>query len=245
MNGLSRNVFIVAVIVVAGVAAIYFDNKNKEIVPTAENNAPAENVLSLDEVGKKTIDYINKNILKGQTTASLLETVKENGLYKFKVQIQENQFDLYASTDGELLFPEVIKLTEVKEQKSTIGQFLVSENEICQENGKPLVYFFGAETCPYCRWEYPIVKAVAAKFGDKISFHDNKDSSADAEVFSQYSTGGIPTTVLGCKYSKVGAGQANGEEGETKMITALICKLTQNQPAEVCDAVQDLINQVE
>ncbi|MFH1656881.1 MAG: thioredoxin family protein [bacterium] len=248
MEGLSKNVLIGIVIIIAGAAAVfgvsYLDKNELSPDPTTEENTNS-GFLSLEEVSGKAISYINESILKGQATAALLEQAEENGLYKLKVDISGNQFDLYASKDGELLFPEVIKITEIKEEKTTIGSFLATENEVCLENDKPIVYFFGSNTCPYCKWEHPIMEEVAAKFGDKISFHNNMDSSADAEIFSQYSTGGIPTIVLGCKYSKVGAGQSNGEEGEAKIITALICKLTQNQPAEVCAEVQDLIDQVE
>jgi len=67
------------------------------------------------------------------------------------------------------------------------------------------------------------------------------DSDEDTDVFNKYSTGGIPTLVLGCKYYRVGAGVQSGEEQETKDLTALICKLTGSQPADVCEEVHDLI----
>ncbi len=54
------------------------------------------------------------------------------------------------------------------------------------------------------------------------------------EVFQKYSTGGIPTLVLGCQYYRVGSGETAGEEQEIKDLTGLICKLTNNQPAEIC-----------
>jgi len=70
------------------------------------------------------------------------------------------------------------------------------------------------------------------------------DSDEDMDVFSKYSTGGIPTLVFGCKYYRVGAGTQSGEEQETKDLTALICKLTGSQPADVCEQVQDLIQEI-
>jgi len=109
----------------------------------------------------------------------------------------------------------------------------------------PVIYFFGSKDCPHCTWEHPIVEKVAKDFEEYISFHNNMDSDADRDVFSKYSTGGIPTLVFGCKYYRVGSGEGLSEEGESKALTALICKLTENQPLSVCNLVQDLINQID
>ena len=70
------------------------------------------------------------------------------------------------------------------------------------------------------------------------------DVDTDMDVFSKYSTGGIPMLAFGCKYYRVGSGEQSGEKEESEILTALICKLTQNQPTEVCDKVQDLVNQI-
>jgi len=70
------------------------------------------------------------------------------------------------------------------------------------------------------------------------------DSQADMDVFRKYSTGGIPTLVLGCKYYRVGSGERAGEEMESKVLTALICKLTENKLVDICNEVQDLISQI-
>ena len=88
---------------------------------------------------------------------------------------------------------------------------------------------------------------VTAKFEGFISFHDNIGSTADQEIFDKYSTGYIPTLVLGCKYYRVGAGKNMGEDQEAKVLTALICKLTGNKPEEVCNdpEIEALINQIE
>jgi len=125
----------------------------------------------------------------------------------------------------------------------TIGNFLVSSDDVCTEDSKPIIYFFGGDGCPHCKWEHPLIEGVAAKFEGYIAFHDNMNSDADREILSKYSTGGVPTTVLGCKYYKVGSGERLGEEEEAKVLTALICKLTGNQPADVCANVQTLIDE--
>lgn len=227
------------------IGAVIYSNQ------TGSGNNPQ--ALSSQEVSEKVINFINQEILRGQSTASLVETLEENGLYKIKFVIegQDMEIDVYASLDGELFFPDVIDFTEVEkteavvEETTTVGGFSVSNDEVCKENDKPIIYFFGSEKCSFCLWEHPIVEMVAEKFGGEISFHNNMDSDDDKEVFQKYSTGGIPTMVFGCKYYKVGAGQSDGEEGEARNLTALICKLTGNKPADVCSEVQDLVNQIE
>lgn len=214
---------------------------------------PSENWLSSQEAANKALDFINQNILSGQATASLVDIVEENGLYKMKTKIGEEELDLYVSKDGKLLFPQAINLEETptgqpttqEEQKYTVGNFIISEDEVCRENEMPIIYFFGSKGCPHCTWEHPIVEKVAKDFEGYISFHNNMDSDADRDVFSKYSTGGIPTLVFGCKYYRVGSGEQIGEEEESKVLTALICKLTENQPLSVCNLVQDLIDQID
>lgn len=137
----------------------------------------------------------------------------------------------------------------VEQLPSTVGKFLVTEDELCQEDGKPIIYFFGSSTCPHCTWEHPIFEKATAKFGNLISVHDNMDEfEADQEIWEQYSEinrGAVPFMVLGCKYVRVGSGENAGEAAEEENLTALFCKLTDGEPADVCGKVSDLIEQIE
>ena len=252
-NFLSKNLIILILVVLAVSvtgALVYtnpgFFNLEKKL-EGKEVNINKQNVLSSEEIKEKVIKFINENILQGQATASLIEMGEESDLYRLKIKIGEDEFDTYVTKDGKCLFPQFIDLGQesTEEQGITIGNFSISSDDICQENGKPIVYFFGSQGCPHCTWEHPIIEKVAKSFGDLISFHSNIDSEADIDIFSKYSTGGVPTEVLGCKYYRVGSGESSGEEEETKILTALICKLTQNQPTNICGEVQGLIDQVQ
>ncbi|MBU2545409.1 thioredoxin family protein [Patescibacteria group bacterium] len=207
--------------------------------------------ISLEEASEKVMSFINETVLQGQAEASLVEIVEENGLYKVKFSVEEEEVDWRITKDGQLIFPQTINLadfnkeSEESDTSTTIGNFFVSNDEVIMEDGKPAIYFFGSETCPHCKWEHPIMEEVAKKFEGQISFHNNMDSDADGDVFSKYSKDGyIPTTIIGGKYYRVGSGENLGEEENVKNLTALICKLTNNQPAEVCSQVQDLINSI-
>ena len=130
----------------------------------------------------------------------------------------------------------------------TVGNFLVTDKEVCTKDGKPLVYFFGSTSWPHCVWEEPIMEKVAKKFGDTIDFHKNVDSSTDSDVFQKYSDinpGYVPFIILGCKYVRVGAGENLGKDDaesqklEEEALTAILCKLTGSKPDSVCASVKD------
>jgi len=223
---------IIAGVIIAG-AVVYLNYQKCGPV-----TCPKPSALSSQEAGERVIKYINENILRGRATASLIDTIPENGLYKVKFNVGNQEVESYITLDGKIFFLEGIDLTQtnppVQETGKEIGNFSVSSDEVCLENGKPIIYFFGSKSCPHCAWEHPLVEEVVKKFGDIIVFHNNMDSNADGDIFQKYSTGGIPTLVLGCKYYRVGSGESVGKEEETKNLTSLICKLTNNQPTAVC-----------
>ncbi len=135
----------------------------------------------------------------------------------------------------------------------TIGNFLVTDREVCKKNGKISVYFFGSSSCPHCVWEKPIIEKVAKKFGSTIDFHENIDNSTDSDIFNQYNDinpGYVPFIVLGCKYARVGAGENLGKDDaeskvlEEQALTAIICKLTDSKPASVCASVKDKVAEI-
>jgi thiol-disulfide isomerase/thioredoxin len=191
--------------------------------------------IPAEEAASKALSYINENILEGRITATLIKVSedKEKNLYKLNLKIGEQELESFISFDGKTLYPDAINLeTEITKQEkvkggeTVDGDFIkLADQEICQENGKPIIYFFGSLSCPHCHWEYPIIKETVAKFGDKISFHDNMNEITDKEVFAKYSNGSVPTIVLGCRYYRVGSGEGIGKEKETEVLTKLIQEL--------------------
>lgn len=221
--------------------------------------------LTPEQAANEAIAWISNYYKSGgaDTTVTLVSAKKtESGIIEFTIKLSgadgEQTQTLYVTEDGKLFLPDVIPTEEIiattttqpQEQPSegeyTIGNFIeVAESEVCKEDGKPIIYFFGSSGCGYCKWEHPIFENVTSKFAGHISFHNNMDTDDDAEIFSKYNPRrSIPTMVLGCKYYRVGSGASAGEEQEVKVLTALICKLTDNQPTDVCSAVEDMINQI-
>jgi len=151
--------------------------------------------LSAQDAGQKVLDFVNSNVLRGSSTASLIDTIEENGIYKVMFQVEGQNAEWRVSKDGKFVFPQAIDLTQTEEpaqeESTTVGSFSVSADEVCLENGKPIVYFFGSASCPHCQWEKPVIEQVMAKFEGLISFHENIDSENDSDVFSKYSSGGV------------------------------------------------------
>jgi len=223
--------------------------------------------LSGSEAAKIAVNYINEKLLQGQAQAVLTgKVVSESGLYKINVKVDSEEFPSYVSKDGKLLFPQVIKIEAVSStnannnpststqsnnptgEKTTVGNFVVSADEICQENGKPIVYFFGSNTCPHCRWEHSIIQQVAKQFEGFISFHNNYDNDKEREIFQKYSPEGyIPALVIGCKYYRVGTSEPENDQGALQAadnFSALICKITNNQPEALCSKVKTLVDSI-
>lgn len=200
----------------------------------------------------KAIEYINKNLMAAGTTAKLVSVDKEQigNLRKITLEVSGNKFGSYVSIDGRYLFAsepfDMNKATDTTATTDTTGTVEstgtqldggfneAKDTEVCTENEKPIVYFFGSSSCPHCKWEEPILKSVIDQFGDTISYHENIDSETDSDVFSKYSTGGVPTLVIGCKYYRVGSGESAGEESEKTSLKKIICLATGNQPASIC-----------
>jgi thiol-disulfide isomerase/thioredoxin len=206
--------------------------------------------VSPEEAARRAIEFINENLVQPNTTASFNSVNEVSGFYNITFSYLDRDISVYVSKDGSYLFvSEPLDITEELPTpitpEGTIGNFLVSGDDVCEEDGKPIIYFFGSERCPHCEWEHPIINSVAENFEGLISYHENVDNEEDRDIFSEYSTGGIPTIVIGCKYYRVGSGERMGEEQEGNVLTALICSLTNNEPSDVCDNVIDLIDQIE
>lgn len=196
-------------------------------------------VVKPEKAKELVLSYINEQILQGLMEAEVEGEVEEEaGLYKMNIKIGEENLFVFATKDGKLLFPQAIELTvpttTSNQQETLAGSFSESQEEVCLEDGKPIVYFFGSESCSHCAWEHPIIEKVAEDFKDYISFHNNMGNEADMDIFNLFSSGGVPTLVLGCRYYRVGSGELWGEEEEIEALNSLICQLTNNQPQEIC-----------
>ncbi|MFH0836589.1 MAG: hypothetical protein V1870_00510 [Candidatus Aenigmatarchaeota archaeon] len=131
----------------------------------------------------------------------------------------------------------------------TIGGFLDIKNAtVYKQNNKVLVYFFGTTWCPHCNWEKPNFIEATSRFGAwngdtytsnyfdvkllQIDIIDISQYKEDLEAFHHYSPKGtIPVIIIGGKYFRIGSGESIGKDMDTKVLTALLCKATDNAVA--------------
>ncbi|MBZ9571888.1 hypothetical protein KJA15_00915 [Patescibacteria group bacterium] len=135
---LTKNLIPVAIIIaglcIAG-AIIYID----------QGKGISGNLLSPQEAAEKAITFINQNLLQEGMTASLINVVEENGLYKFHLKVAEQEFDSYVTQDGKLLFLEGIDLESAP---VVSGEGEETPQEIPKRD-TPDVKLFVMSYCPY------------------------------------------------------------------------------------------------
>ncbi len=110
------------------------------------------NIVSSQEIGPRVIDFINKNMLSGGNTASLVGAVeeKENGLYKVTINLQGNDIDTYATLDGRFLYPERIDMEPEAAQNAAANSADTKKScEDIKKSDKPLMEAFVVSSCPY------------------------------------------------------------------------------------------------
>jgi thiol-disulfide isomerase/thioredoxin len=264
-----------AIGVIVGVilgAVIGFSVFSAPSVPSTPSCPMPAGALTPDEAGERAIDFLTTYAIPPGVEVSLASVTadEQSGLYEIAVTVSmlgtTETREVYMTKDGELLFPgatniaDYIELVEaqkaLEEQRNreqqygrTIGNYIKSEDSLCTEDGKPIIYFFGGTSCSACQWEHPVILNATSKFDGYIAFHDSMNTGiVDSEVFASYNpSGSIPTIVLGCVYYRVGAGVNLGEAQEEKVLTALICDLTDGQPEAVCSApeIVALLEQLE
>ncbi len=253
-------VILVAALMVGSIAVVGFssigDQSASDSTEVAENSTEITG-LTREEASERAIDLISDYLVENGTDVELLNIteVKCEKLYRLRINLSTDMnyqiVESYITGDGELFFTQGVDIDEFiarnQPLEETIGGFLTRGDEICEEDGKPIIYFFGHTGCYFCEWEHPVLENVTSEFEGYISVHDNMDSAGtDMEVFKRYSTGSVPMIVLGCKYYRIGSGGNMGEEEEAKVLTALICNLTEGRPSEICNEpeIVELMDQI-
>ncbi len=103
---------------------------------------------------------------------------------------------------------------------SAIKTFKTTSDNVCTENGKPIIRLFSTTTCPRCKWIKTTFDDTVKEYGDSIvAYHWELDAGDDTltpevekaipkdelEVFKKYNPQNtVPTFVFGCKYYRIG-----------------------------------------
>ncbi len=223
---------IICILAVVIIAVLYF-NKN--------GNSEKANVMPKEEATNNALEFIKEYLAPGMELELMKIEEEPVSFYKFIVKSGEQEIPTYISSDGvTMLFNEVdITKSPYGEPESNMidgknaiaieGGFQELEGaEVCKENGKPIVYFFGSKSCPHCVWQEPVITDVAKTFGSKIAFKSSVDSDDNMDTFLRFNpNGSIPAIIIGCKYVRIGSGEGSGVEGDTQTLTTLINNVLQ------------------
>jgi protein-disulfide isomerase len=63
-----------------------------------------EKILSPEKVGKNALEFIKNNLVRPGTEVQLKEVSKESGMYKMKIEVAGQPFELFVTKDGKYLF---------------------------------------------------------------------------------------------------------------------------------------------
>ena len=145
----------------------------------------SESMVSSDSVVKKSIEYLNKNLLQQGQTATLVSYSKESGVIKIKIDVSGKSYDSYVTKDGKIIFPQGF-LTDTSSSDSNQPTNQGPDiNNVNTENdpfiGKAdaavvMAYWFDYQ-CPFCKkTEQEIVSKLISEYVNsgklKIVFKD-------------------------------------------------------------------------
>ncbi|MCX6707753.1 MAG: SurA N-terminal domain-containing protein [Candidatus Woesearchaeota archaeon] len=190
--------------------------------------------MGVTEQDAKDFYNSNKDLFKSNTTFIKFDEVKAKIITylankKFMEQIRNNAEVQIFLTEGSEL-PSAGSSLSSPDSSQKQGSFSVSSEDICMENGKPLVMLFSTTTCPHCNWIRKTFDSVAKEYADagKIAaYHweldtgDNTLTAAKeskipddyANMFWKYSQqGGVPAFIFGCKYYRIGNAYENSND---------------------------------
>lgn len=179
-----KNLIVIS-IVIAGLliaGAVVFVNQKKT------------SALSPQAAAEKAINYINTNILREETKASLIKSEEENGVYKFRLKVGESEFDFYVTKNGKLLFIEGINLEEKLATGEEPGVNISLEGEpiLGNPDARVTMVEFSDFQCSFCaryvQTTFPQLKKEYVDTGKvKIVFknfplpiHQNAEMAAEA-----------------------------------------------------------------
>jgi len=123
--------------------------------------------MSKNAAVDKAMNFINENMLQEGITAELKDSEEENGLYKFKIAIEGQEYDSYVTQDGKMLFTmpgidldqEIPEAAEEQEAPADVAK-----------SAKPAVELFVMSHCPYGTQIEKGIIPVLKLLGNKIDF---------------------------------------------------------------------------
>ncbi len=165
-------------------------------------------------------------IVKTQFGYHIIKLLNKTEPKVIEFETAKPQIELFvkAEQQSQLLINELAALNKAADINILIDKpsssFEETGDSTCLADGKPIVRLYTTSKCPHCAWIKPIFKQIISQYSGLIDAQiwelDTGDNLLTEEVETQVPTeersrfrkyspkGGVPTFVLGCKYSRVG-----------------------------------------
>lgn len=121
--------------------------------------------LSPGDAAKKTVDYINTNLVQSGTSATLNSTHDLGGVYEVIVTYQGNQIPVFVTKDANYLFLSAYNTSQKTQQSSTQTS---TQTEI-PKTDKAVADLYVMSFCPYGIQAEQIMKPVVDLLGSKAT----------------------------------------------------------------------------
>lgn len=127
--------------------------------------------ISTNEAADNVVQFIGENIQGA--TAEVVSKSMGNGLHKIDLNLKGAQgtqpLTVYVTTDGKLMFPQVVSLTGEATERPT-QQPQPAQTPSVPQTAKPVVELFVMSHCPFGTQAEKGILPVAELLGDKIDF---------------------------------------------------------------------------
>jgi foldase protein PrsA len=184
---------------------------------------------------KREPDIVPLEEVKDKIKQALLNREKQNAVREYIERLRAES-DIKISLEEENL-SELLKGV-IPEVGNT---FRDTGDDLCEEDGKPIIRLFSTTWCPHCKWIKDTYDSVVKEYigsGKIVAYHwqldtgddtltkdvENEVPSSESSVYKKYNPdGSVPTFIFGCKYMRIGngyetQGDLKAEEAEFRKI---------------------------
>ncbi len=123
--------------------------------------------LTLEQAKVKAGEFINKNLIQGNATATISQIVEESGLYKITLNVAGQEYTSFMTRDGKKFFTTAIDI-EAAQKESSVAP--AQQSQVAPKTERPSVELFVMSYCPYGTQAEKGLLPVVALLGDKIDF---------------------------------------------------------------------------
>ncbi|MBI2152010.1 hypothetical protein HYU21_04750 [Candidatus Woesearchaeota archaeon] len=129
----------------------------------------SKGALSKEEASLKALAFVNGNLMQGGQTAVIKSVDEENNMYTMKLQVGAQEFSTYISKDGQLFFPQGLKIDASAASAGSDGNNPPAPTDV-PKTAKPEVELYVFTYCPFGLQMEKAAAPVVKLLGNKVDF---------------------------------------------------------------------------